>query len=252
MAVTPCGIAECDKEVKTADKALQCEVCDFWYHTKCVAVSDKDYPTMKKKGVHWICQFCERGSKKLMGLMSKMHTELTEVKEELKEAKFNIDRLEQYQRKDSTRLAGIPDPHTKDENTDEAVIKVAKDMGIEIKPEDISVSHRLGKVTAPYNRPLIVKFTRRDTKKKMMMNKKNLKEKAGYREIYINDDLTSNRYKIAKELRRLHDSAWTREGKIIVKEVNEGDSKYTTIDSYQDFCKLNWSEEKLTELGILQ
>ena len=247
-----CGIAECDKEVKNSHKALQCEICDFWFHIACVGVPDKDFPALNKRnGVHWFCKFCERGSKKLVELMNKMHTEITEVKEELKEAKFNIDKLEQYQRKDNMRLAGITDPHLKDENTNEAVIKVAKDMGVVIKPEDISVSHRLGKVTAPYNRPLIVKFTRRDTKKKIMMNKKNLKDKDGYENIYLNDDLTSNRYKICKELRKLHDSAWTREGKIIVKEIKDGDTKYSTIDSYQDFSKLNWSEEKLIELGIL-
>ena len=133
-----------------------------------------------------------------------------------------------------------------------AVLKVADDMGVTLVAEDISVSHRLGKVESDYNRPVIVKLVRRAVKRTLMMKKKHLKDKEGYKDVYVNDDLTTNRYRIVKELRAQNKTAWTRDGKIIIKEVKEGEDQFTTIDSYQDFRKLNWSEEKLSDLGILQ
>ena len=119
-------------------------------------------------------------------------------------------------------------------------------MSITLTNEDISVSHRLGKVTSDYARPIIVNLVKIDFKK--IMSKKKLKDNNSYKEVYINEDLTASWYKMHRELRELHESAWTREGKIIVKEE---ENKFFP-DSYQNFCKLYWSENRLKELGILQ
>ena len=74
--------------------------------------------------------------------------ELKAVKEELRAVKtnmqinrFEIDRLEQYSRRDSVRVCGIAE--TDNENTNDIVVRVAKDMGVVISPNDISVSHRV-------------------------------------------------------------------------------------------------------------
>lgn len=256
--MTDCGNPTCTKKIKTNSKAMQCEICDQWWHIECASISDDDYKVVSKgiSGQHWFCPSCNKGSVKLLQHVAKLQVELSECKEQIAllkakqiELNFNHDKQEQYSRKDSVRISGILDPHTKDENTNSAVIRVVNDLGVDLKPEDISVSHRLGKLTSDYDRPVIVKFVRRDTKRLIMMKKKALREKAGHENTYLNDDLTHTRYKICKELRRLSKTVFTRDGKIIVKE---SETSYTTIDSYKDFCKLNWTEEKLSELGILQ
>ena len=253
-----CGLETCQQKIKSSSKALQCEICDKWWHTGCADVTDADYKTLSKNisGVHWFCLHCDKGSAKLFQIIGKLTTELeicrTEInvlKGKVLQAAFNNDKQEQYSRKDSIRISGIADPHVKEEDTTDAILKVANDMGVTLNVGDISVSHRLGKVTSTYNRPVIVKLVRRDVKRQLMMNKKELRDKAGYKDVYLNDDLTTTRYKICKELRAQNKTVWTRDGKIIIKEA---DDSVSTIDSYQDFCKLNWNEEKLSELGILQ
>ena len=256
-SMSKCSKDDCGKDVKANQNILQCKVCDDYYHNKCAGVADKDYASLKKvPNAHWLCDLCNHGYEKMITKMGKMNGEIKLLKQELDEVKkgvgkntFNIDKMEQYSRKDSIRLSGIEDPHTKDEDTNDKVIKVAADMGITLTNEDISVSHRLGKVTSEHARPIIVKLVKRDTKKIIMMSKKKLKDNNNYKEVYINEDLTASRYKMLRELRDLHESAWTREGKIIVKEA---ENKFFTVDSYQDFCKLKWSENRLKELDILQ
>ena len=72
-------------------------------------------------------------------------------------------------------------PETVDENTDDVVIGIAHDMGVDISSNDISVSHRLPKSRTMSERPIIVKFIRRNTKTARMINKKTLRTIDRYR-----------------------------------------------------------------------
>lgn len=260
MALTDCGSSKCSKKIKPSNKAVQCEICEIWWHMECTDLEESEYDVLSKGSscIHWFCEGCNRGSRKMLLVIQKLQTELDEVRKEFTDFKkkvvtksnFNIDRNEQYSRKDSARISNITDPHDKEEDTNGAVIKLAKDIGVVIKSEDISTSHRLGKVTATYDRPIIVKFVRRDTKRNIMMKRRLLKDHAVHSNVYINDDLTRMRYKISKELRNQNYNVWSRDGKIFYKVKDTND--ITMVDSYEDFCKLQWSEEKLTELDILQ
>ena len=91
--------------------------------------------------------------------------------------RFEIDRLEQYSRRDSVRVCGIAE--TDNENTNDIVVRVAKDMGVVISPNDISVSHRVGGPrrgrTSDKPRPILAKFVRREFKSQIMYRKKNLR-----------------------------------------------------------------------------
>ena len=104
-----------------------------------------------------------------------MKEELKALKDELRAAKtnmqinrFEIDRLEQYSRRDSVRVCGIAE--TDNENTRDIVVRVAKDMGVDISPNDISVSHRVGgprRGRSDKTRPILAKFVRRECKSQM-------------------------------------------------------------------------------------
>ena len=78
--------------------------------------------------------------------------------------------MEQYSRRECVKIQGIP--VSEQEDTNKIVMKMGELMGIEIKKDDISVSHRLptshkykGKKTVP---AIIVKFVRRDAKEMLL------------------------------------------------------------------------------------
>ena len=257
--VSDCGKESCNARVKENSRAVQCEICEARWHQKCTSLDDKAYEALTdaNNGIHWYCDLCKGGSKKIYLLVVDLQKELNKVKAEVATLKsekardkFSIDRLEQYTRKDNMLISNITDPHLKDEDTNDVAVKLARALGVEIKPEDISTSHRLGKVTANYVRPVIVRFARRDVKRQLMMKRKMLKNNLQYPNVYINDDLTRNRYKITKELRDKEFRVWTQDGKIFYKKEEQDNT--SILDTYEDFCKLQWDEGKLSELGILQ
>ncbi len=52
----PCGV--CEKSVRSGVKAICCDMCDVWYHVKCLAMSNTMYNVMKNTSTSWICCQC--------------------------------------------------------------------------------------------------------------------------------------------------------------------------------------------------
>ena len=127
---------------------------------------------------------------------TQLRNEVASLQKEVRLHRFQLDRLEQYGRRDSVRIHGLAEttdgePETTEGST-EKVIRLAADMGVTLKPDDISISHRLP-ARAGECRPMIVKFVRRTTKINMMRNKRALRENPSRRGVYVNDDLTQRR-----------------------------------------------------------
>ncbi|CAG2218688.1 SIAE [Mytilus edulis] len=51
-----CGI--CRKLVKRNDKAIQCDECDLWIHTRCTSVDNTTYTKLQNTNDQWFCQNC--------------------------------------------------------------------------------------------------------------------------------------------------------------------------------------------------
>lgn len=62
-----CLCGTCNKQVNDGDKALECEVCLQWFHTKCQKVSTKLYNALSDEGdsCAWYCTACKCGAKQL-------------------------------------------------------------------------------------------------------------------------------------------------------------------------------------------
>ena len=73
---------------------------------------------------------------------------------------FEIDRLEQYCRKDNIEVIGFPEEE--DENCVDIVKSLGEDIGVTIEDADISTAHRV-KSKGRHGNPIIVRFVRRDT-----------------------------------------------------------------------------------------
>ena len=111
------------------------------------------------------------------------------------------DDLEQYSRKNTLEILGVPEgAYT---STDEVVIRIGEAINVDIKPEDIEISHKLKRKTS---KPVIVKFVSHKVKSllyKARTRLKNVKSSDvfpsyafAYREdqrIFINENLTNYR-----------------------------------------------------------
>jgi len=53
----PCGV--CSKPVKSNQKGIQCEVCNFWLHTRCIGIPDDEYRQLQSSVDPWCCKRCQ-------------------------------------------------------------------------------------------------------------------------------------------------------------------------------------------------
>lgn len=136
------------------------------------------------------------------------------MKEDIHMTKVETEELKQNTRKENVKIFGLTEDQGEDLVT--KVVSLARDINVELKPEDISICHRLhGNGKQP--RPVILRFLRREMKTKLMQGKKKkLRKNSNLRNIYITDDLTQIRNKIVRSLRDDPDvqRVWTIDGKI--------------------------------------
>ena len=64
--------------VDDQSKAIECEVCDRWYHTSCQNISDALYMMCFKiseetTNVSWFCKCCNQGAKRIMTKIHKLN-----------------------------------------------------------------------------------------------------------------------------------------------------------------------------------
>ena len=147
----------------------------------------------------------ESERKELMNENKCLKSQLLATTNKLNVMAEEINNLEQYSRRECVEIRGIPLPTNQSikENTDNIVIKVANLIGVKIKNEDISVSHRLQTSKSYKGRnkempPIIVKFTRRNIKESLYKARTLLKgfstKDLGYvgeDNIFITESLTS-------------------------------------------------------------
>ena len=141
------------------------------------------------------------------------------------------DALEQYSRRNSLRISGIPEEET--EVTDEIVIGLASSLNVEINSFDIDRSHRVGKPVgkgqadrrpgSKRHRDIIVKFARYNVRDKLFKVRKDLRNTSHYKSVYINEDLTSRRSKLLFDARslvrnKLIKAAYSSDGKILIRD----------------------------------
>ena len=190
---------------------------------------------------------------KYVASLEKQITHLTKVtkkqKEELEVLQVGLDDLEQYSRKNSLELYGIPEEI--DMSTDEIVCKVAVAIGVNIQCDDIEISHRLKRRHGI--KPIIAKFSSHKDKTKVYKARLQLRGRSVMdifpdyssttdtpKRIYINENLTHYRKEMLDlALKKKKDekilSAWSLDGKIFVKTSPTGrPRKMSSIEEIED------------------
>ena len=192
----------------------------------------------------------KRENKELKKELEAVRKKVTNREEEIEELYDLQDDLEQYTRKKSLEIHGIPEnAYT---STEEAVLKVAEALDVPVAPNDIDISHNL---YSEGEKPILVKFVSHKTKTQLYKKRTSLKHVklsdifpnasaatiVEGKKIFINENLTSFRRGLlnkANEKRRqgMLVSVWTWDGKIFVKTSPEG--RPVRIYHYSDLDRL--------------
>ena len=134
-----------------------------------------------------------------------------------------MDQQAQFSRRNCLLCHGIKEE--KDEDTDSIIINTVKeDMDIEILPNDLDRSHRIGNPkTKKKETPIIVKFIRYSLRHDIFKNKKFLKGKGAS----ITESLTKDFMVKLNEARETYGfrNVWTSDGKIFFKVEKNPSSK---------------------------
>ena len=99
--------------------------------------------------------------------------EIKMLKKTISEQNDKLEQLEQHGRCDSLRVAGIPEAVESDD-TDAAILSLCSAIKVDppVQPEDIAVSHRVGKTVTGKPRQVLVKFATRNIRERVFWAKK--------------------------------------------------------------------------------
>ena len=183
--------------------------------------------------------------------------------------KYENDRLEQYSRRESIRIFGIKEAEggREDNRTlEDKVLRICNDTGARVHAGDISVLHRVGKKNQGQGqgqrqgpRPVIVSFISRNKKSEILHMKKNLKNKAGYDDVFIFEDVTRLRSKLLYFVKNLPEvgRAWTKDGQVFCRKIGPGntilDNVIGPIENADDLFEhlgINVTDANVEQLGL--
>jgi hypothetical protein len=125
----------CNKKVKEKEKALQCEICEMWYHIECRGVSVAMYKLLigEGKNIHWFCDNCNGAVAKIYKVVctvqnrqdviedkvDKISGSLNDMKENINDTidKRLEERKNRRRREQNLILFNVPESKSEDEDT---------------------------------------------------------------------------------------------------------------------------------------
>ena len=189
-----------------------------------------------------------------------------------------IDSVGQYSRRDNIKIIGI-EPKS-DEDVEKIVIDVARDAGVDITKDDISIAHRIhtkddassNSETNMHGKPkkipsIIARIKSRNIRNKIFAGRKALHTHSNptHTGARLYDDLTPLRSRILFSLRnkkvddqdvKKYKFVWTREGRIFARTEEESQRTIHKngkdvlppphiVNKAQDLKQLGWSEAEI-------
>jgi hypothetical protein len=155
---------------------------------------------------------------------------------------LKVDDLEQYGRRHSIRIFGIPESDKED--TDLLALDVFnKKLNVPVTLADVNRSHRVGRrqppqqgQAKPKDRPIIVRLCSYRTRKMIFDAKRKLKGSG----VTIREDLTAERLKIlnAAADRHGHRNVWSSDGRIKISIGEGGSKRVHTVERMTDLQKI--------------
>ena len=142
--------------------------------------------------------------------VDELKTRVQSLEAQLSKIHNDLDWSDQYERKDMIILSGPAIPPVGEENDPEfcnnLVRRIVKEnLNVDLAPQDINTCHRLqprkrSATNAPIKTNIVIKFCRRDLKKKVIMASK---KKRTDPKLFANESLTTTRRNIFQALRKM-------------------------------------------------
>ena len=86
--------SRCSKMVGVKDDGIQCEICQTWFHPKCVDVSSDLYGYLQKcTNIHWYCDTCNKGIGQVVEELSKVKNRQENTEIMMQKINHEIERL---------------------------------------------------------------------------------------------------------------------------------------------------------------
>ncbi|KAH9367553.1 hypothetical protein HPB48_001645 [Haemaphysalis longicornis] len=159
----------------------------------------------------------EKAASDVTGLVQELQADVRNKDREIKQIRIALNDAEQYSRRKNIEVHGVP---IKDEeNLMDVLTEIAGKLQLSTPTvETVSTAHRLkakeGKIP-----PIIVRFRKRDDRDKWCAKRTTLREEG----IFINENLTQYTKQLlwatkTKAREKNYKFAWTRNGKVLVKE----------------------------------
>lgn len=151
-----------------------------------------------------------------------------ELKEKVKTMEHAVEEMEQYSRNRNIQIDGIP--IQKDENLEEMVKVISKEIDVEINNGEIDVVHRIPTRSKKHPEPIIVQFTTRRKRDEMIQKGKEKKINTTTfnlsgptNDVYINEHLTKQRKQLVYEAKQIKKAknykfVWTKGGKVFIRK----------------------------------
>lgn len=174
--------------------------------------------TLVVKATDKLQKAVEKSAEEVEKLQQQLNASERENQKLREDMETRDDEIEQYQRRNSLRIFGIPEKQG--ENTDEIVLSVAARLKVDIREEDIDRSHRVGHGQASNRpRPIIVKFVSYRRRSLLYGAKRHLKGSG----ITVREDLTASRLKVLRAAITRYGEAnvWTQDGTVVILEGEE-------------------------------
>ena len=208
----------------------------------------------------------ENGNEKTKELETKVETlsnALEKTNDELIATKIEMDKSNQFGRREMIRLHNIKEPTLSEgdhENVQETVKSVLEAANIDIDDYMISSAQRLpvkrvdGKDVK--TKPITFKLTRRFDRNRILRSKKkqmreNTEFQAKYPQAFMTEDLIPLRQHMAFILRTDEsiETSWSIDGRLkCLKKNRAKDSKPITIDSPYDLAKTGYSKGAISTI----
>lgn len=180
---------------------------------------------------------------------------LKELSTDVSKVSTAIDQVQEYSYSYNVKLVGVPElgPHENAFDTSQLCLRIFNGIGVEVKPYDIDISHRITPRHATEGRPkpIICKFTRRITREQVMVSRKEvskisptsigLPENVSMEHAGILDHLTPRLQGLLSEAKKFKERfnyafCWAKNSKVWLRK-NEG-SRPIAIKSTRDLDNL--------------
>lgn len=187
-----------------------------------------------------------RATEQCTAKIEALESELKTTKEKLSSTEKRLDQLEQHSRQNCLVISGVPEKEN--ENTDSLMLDVAKAAGVQLSPDDIDRSHRMGRATGNRPRIIIAKFVSHNIRQKLFDARKDLSahrvrdhptlSRDVIESVYIAECLTPKNQDllyIARQLKKRNKlwAAYSTNGKVKVKLGEKQPAKI--IEATNDF-----------------